>query len=85
MFAPLAKSLDSKTRAAFRPLFDDCAHCFSPAPHNTIAGAILRNLAHAPVGQGLDELLLADAREKSSAMQAMLAAERGAIVKASHV
>lgn len=57
-------SLDEGTH---RLQFDieDCAGHFSPAPHDTIAGALLRNLAYAEPSQRVDNLLLADAKARS--------------------
>lgn len=72
---PVGRDLDVQHSAVFRPLFDDYPKAFSPAPPNTIAGSILRNLAYAPEGERLDEWLLADALEKVSALRNLLTAE----------
>jgi hypothetical protein len=71
-FAPLNRAADGAPGMEFKPLFNDCPESFSPAPHNTIAGAILRNLAHAEPGERLDELLIADAKHKAGVMQKLL-------------
>ncbi|MBD2747773.1 hypothetical protein IC232_13800 [Microvirga sp. BT688] len=71
-FLPLGRPSEGVAEAVFKPLFDDRPSAFSPAPINTLAGAILRNLAHAPAGQRLDELLLTDVRAKAEAMRAVV-------------
>ncbi|GEO18741.1 hypothetical protein [Microvirga aerophila] len=71
-FTPLNHATNGSPGIEFKPLFDDCPGSFSPAPHNTIAGAILRNLAHAAPGERLDDLLIADAKHKADVMQRLL-------------
>ncbi|WP_018263987.1 hypothetical protein [Methylobacterium sp. WSM2598] len=74
-FRSVGRDLDVQYDAVFSPLYNDYPKAFSPAPPNTIAGSILRNLAYAPEGERLDELLLADARDKVGALQTLLRAE----------
>ncbi len=55
----------------FIPDINNFNNSFSPAPHNSIAGVILRNLAYAADEDRLDNLLLADARHKFELVEAL--------------
>jgi hypothetical protein len=48
---------------------ETCAGQFTPAPHDSIAGAILRNLAYAPKDKRLDRLLIKDAAARVKLME----------------
>jgi hypothetical protein len=72
---PARKDLDSNLTTLFIPSFNDVDTRYSPGQHDTISGAILRNLAYAPVDERLDDQLLRDAREKSDALQAFIGRE----------
>lgn len=74
-FAPMDRKPQRTPRMVFRPLFNDCRSDLSPAPSDTIAGAILRNLAHASPGERLDELLIKDAHAKNEEMRACIERE----------
>lgn len=48
----------------FKPAVWDDPSYLSPAPHNSIAATILRNLAYAPADQRIDSLLIRDAHKR---------------------
>ncbi|KST59934.1 hypothetical protein AO398_03380 [Methylobacterium sp. GXS13] len=75
MFMPVGRDLSPQHKAVFRPMFKDYPKSISPAPTNTIAGSILRNLAYAPTGERLDELLLADTKLKVDALRDLMNSE----------
>ncbi len=75
-FMPVTSQPSEEDRLpVFRPMFDDCPGEYSPATPNTIAGAILRNLAHAPEGKRIFDVLLNDAQRKDKAVRDVLECE----------
>lgn len=74
LFTPLLSGdsvMHAPTDAVYWSHFQDCPDGFSPAPHRSIAGAILRNLAHGPEGSRIDELLIENAKRKVAEVAAL--------------